>query len=39
MITETPLNAQGWIIMLSSTLIVTGTFVWCLWKILTAPKD
>jgi hypothetical protein len=33
------MNAQGWTIMLLSVTGVTGTFIWCLWKILTAPKN
>ena len=29
----------GWIIMLVSTLSVTGLFVWCIWKVLTTEGE
>ncbi len=29
----------GWTVMILSVGIVTGVFVWCLWKVLATPDE
>lgn len=31
------MNTGGWFIMSTSICFVTGLFVWCIYKVLTAP--
>lgn len=42
MIANTELNAMGWLLMLLSTLSVTGVTIWCFYRVLThagGPSD
>jgi hypothetical protein len=34
-----PLNALGWIFMITSVSFVTGLAGWCFYKVLTEPHD
>ena len=33
------MTAGGWIVMLASVGFVTVAFAWCIYKVLTTPKE
>lgn len=33
------MTAGGWFVMLLSVGSVLGLFLWCLWKVLTTPRE
>ncbi len=39
MIASLGLNLGGWLVMLVSISMVCGLFGWCLYRVLTGPRD
>lgn len=39
MIASQGLNVGGWLVMVTSISLVCGLFGWCLYRVLTGPRE